>query len=98
MVKKLRDIATGKLLEKFGAGNHKPGSGSASALQGMLSAQLLRTVIDLTIDPKHRNAYLQHINELLRIKNEIDSRIYIALERLFQEDSDEFDKVIKIRE
>jgi hypothetical protein len=37
MTEKLTEIATGKLLEKFGAGDHKPGSGSASALQGMLS-------------------------------------------------------------
>lgn len=98
MVQKLTDIATGKLLEKFGAGNHKPGSGSASALQGMLSAQLLRTVIDLTSDPKRRNTYSQYISQLFEIKDEIDSRIYINLERLFQEDSEQFDKVIKLRE
>ena len=95
---KLTDIATGKLLEKFGAGNHKPGSGSASAMLGMLSAQMLRTAIDLTTEPKHRANYSAHIPELLRIKNEIEVRIYNVLEKLFQDDSEQFDKVIILRE
>lgn len=98
---KLIDISTGKLLQKFGAGNHKPGSGSASALQGMLSAQMIRTVINLTNDPnkpKRKELYSAYIPKLLEIKQEIDSRIYVALEGLFQVDSEEFDKVIKLRE
>lgn len=101
MEKKLIDISTGELLQKFGAGNHKPGSGSASALQGMLSAQLILTVIDLTNDPndpKRKESYSAYIPKLLKIKQEIDSRIYVALEGLFQLDSEEFDKVIKLRE
>ena len=95
---KLTEIPAGRLLEKFGAGNHKPGSGSASAMQGMLSAQMLRTVVDLTNDPKHKKNYTAYISELLRIKKEIDSRIYVGLEKLFQDDSDQFDKVIILRE
>lgn len=95
---KLLDIATGKLLQKFGAGNHKPGSGSASALQGMLSAQMLLTVIDLTNDPKRHKNYAKHLPKLLKIKQEIESRIYIQLEFLFQTDSEQFDGVIKLRE
>lgn len=95
---KLLDIATGKLLEKFGAGNHKPGSGSASAFQGMLSAQMLLTVIDLTNDPKRRKNYAKSLPNLIRIKQEIESRIYTQLESLFQTDSEQFDRVIKLRE
>ncbi len=98
MGEKLTDLTTAKLLQKFGAGNHKPGSGSASAFQGMLSAQMLRTVIDLTNEQKRREIYSQYLPELLRIKDEIESRIYINLERLFQEDSEQFDRVIKFRE
>lgn len=41
----LIDYSAKELLEKFGAGNHKPGSGSAAAFQGLLSAQLIRTFI-----------------------------------------------------
>lgn len=95
---KLLNLPTSELLEKFGAGNHKPGSGSASAFQGMISAQMLRTVIDLTNEPKRKVTYAKHIPELLRIKKEIESRIYGGLETLFQEDSEQFDRVIKLRE
>jgi formiminotetrahydrofolate cyclodeaminase len=98
MGEKLTDLATGKLLEKFGAGNHKPGLGSASAFQGMLSAQMLRTVIGLTNGRKNKPAYSPYIPELLRLQMEIESHIYPALEKLFQEDSEQFDKVIKLRE
>ena len=95
---KLIELVTAKLLEKFGAGNHKPGSGSASAFQGMLSAQMIRTVIDLTNEPKRRKKYSEHLPELLRIKKEIETRIYPILETLFQEDSIQFDKVINLRD
>jgi formiminotetrahydrofolate cyclodeaminase/Zn-dependent peptidase ImmA (M78 family) len=94
----LIEIEVGKLLEKFGAGNHKPGSGSASALQSMISAQMLRTVIDLTNEEKRKEKYSAFIPQLLSIKNEIEKRINIRLLKLFQDDSDQFDKVIKIRE
>lgn len=97
MAERLIDITTGKLLEKFGAGNHKPGSGSASAFQGMLAAQMLRTVIDLTLEPKRKSIYQSHIPELLNIKRKIDERIYPNLKRLFQVDSDQFDYVINLR-
>lgn len=97
MTEKLIDITTGKLLEKFGAGNHKPGSGSASAFQGMLAAQMLRTVIDLTLEPKRKKNYQKYISQLLDIKQQIDKEIYADLERLFQLDSEQFDNVIKLR-
>lgn len=96
--KKLIDIPTGELLEKFGAGQHKPGSGSASALQGMISAQMLRTVIELTLDPKHKSKYFLHVEQLAKIKADIEDRIYPNLVNLFQEDSDLFDIVINLRE
>lgn len=97
MTEKLIDIATGKLLEKFGAGNHKPGSGSASAFQGLLAAQMLRTVIDLTLDPKRKKKYQIYISQLKDIKQKIDKQIYPKLEVLFQVDSEQFDNVIKLR-
>ena len=98
MNENLIDLPIGRLLKKFGAGNHKPGSGSAAALQGMLSAQLIRTVINLTNDKKRRDTYKKWLSELARIDSEIESRIYPALEKLFQEDSVQFDKVIKLRQ
>jgi len=95
---KLIELVTGKLLEKFGSGNHKPGSGSASAFQGMIAAQMLRTVIDLTNEPKRSQTYGKSRSKLLQFKKEIDETIYPQLERLFEEDSIQFDKVIQSRE
>lgn len=97
MSEKLTDLTTGKLLEKFGAGNHKPGSGSASAFQGLLAAQMLRTVIDLTLEPKRKSNYQKYIPELHNIREDIDKHIYPELEKLFQLDSEQFDCVIKLR-
>ena len=34
-----------ELMEKFGAGNHKAGSGSVAAFQGMVSIKLISKVI-----------------------------------------------------
>jgi len=94
---KLIDITTRDLLVKFGSGNHKPGSGSACSFQGLLSAQMLRTVINLTNEPKRNHIYGKHTPAFLKIKRSIDDRIYPELERLFQLDSEQFDMVIKSR-
>jgi formiminotetrahydrofolate cyclodeaminase/Zn-dependent peptidase ImmA (M78 family) len=94
---KLIELPTIELLQKFGAGDHKPGSGSAAALQGMLSAKLLLTVINLTTQEKRKNNYIDWLPDLLKIAEEIDSRIFPALERIFQDDSNQFDKTIKAR-
>ncbi|HEY4325857.1 MAG TPA: cyclodeaminase/cyclohydrolase family protein [Mucilaginibacter sp.] len=91
-------LPTDKLLEKFGAGSHKPGSGSAAALQGMLATQLMRTVIGLTADERRREKYRDHLEELLRIDKEIKDRVYGQLLSLFQRDSEEFDKAIQLRD
>ncbi len=93
----LLDLPVNQLLIKFGAGEHKPGSGSAAALQGMLSAQLIQTVIALTLDPKRQDRYKKWIDDLQAAKSEIHDRIHPRLEKLFQMDSTHFDKAIKLR-
>lgn len=97
MSEELLDIPAGRLLEKFGAGSHKPGSGSAAALQGMLAAQLIRTVVNLTCEDKRRERFAEWLGRLEEIDREIHQRIYPALERLVYEDSAQFDKVIRLR-
>ncbi len=97
MDKHLLELPAEELLAKFGAGEHKPGSGSAAALHGLLSAQLIRTVIRLTIDPKRRHIYKSHRDDILKADSEIKNRIYPELVRLFHEDSAQFDKAIKFR-
>src|SRR5690606_6116089 len=81
----------------FGAGSHKPGSGSAVAGQVMLSVKLMKTVIKLTRDPKRSKWYQEGLAELQRIESVID-RIYPRLRELFQLDSDQWGKVIELRE
>jgi formiminotetrahydrofolate cyclodeaminase len=90
----LSELSINILFEKFGAGSHKPGSGSAAALQGMLSAQLTRTVIDLTLSKEN---YKEWWGKFKQIDSEIQNRIYPALTQLFQEDSEQFHNVITLR-
>lgn len=97
MTATLIHLPTAQLLEKFGAGNHKPGSGSAAALQGMISARLIQTVIALTSDPKRPARYAPQISNLLKIQTALESRIIPSLERAFQDDSDQFDRAIQLR-
>ena len=96
MGRKLLELSTGKLLEEFGKGGHKPGSGSAAAFQGLLSAQLIRTVISLTNEEKRKRQYSEWLPELLKINSEIETQIYPALERLCEEDSIQFGKHITL--
>lgn len=98
MEKNLLEVTVNKLMEKFGAGNHKPGSGSAAAFQGMISAKLISTVISLTAEEKRRALYANSIFDLLEFQDEIENRIYPRLVELFLLDSVEFDKTIKLRE
>lgn len=94
----LLKVTAGKLLEKFGAGNHKPGSGSAAAFQGMLSAKLLVTVISLTNEEKRKESYKNVLPELLRMDKKIHDDIFPQLKVLFQQDAIQFGKTIQARE
>jgi formiminotetrahydrofolate cyclodeaminase/Zn-dependent peptidase ImmA (M78 family) len=96
-MEKLIDIPAGKLLDKFGAGNHKPGSGSAAAYNGMLSAQLIKTVIEITTEDKRLAEYGEYFLKLEKMKSRIETHIYPSLATLFQKDSEQFDKAIKLR-
>jgi Zn-dependent peptidase ImmA (M78 family)/formiminotetrahydrofolate cyclodeaminase len=93
----LLEKTVNELMEKFGAGNHKPGSGSAAAFQGMVSAKLISTVISLTAEEKRRHLYSYCIYDLLEFYDQIENRIYPKLVHLFQCDSIQFDKTIKLR-
>ena len=90
----LIDLQVKTLLQKFGAGNHKPGSGSAVALNGMLAAEMIRTVIEIT---KVRPAYKHLVNDLEIILKEVENDIYPELTKLIQEDSKQFGRTIEAR-
>jgi Zn-dependent peptidase ImmA (M78 family)/formiminotetrahydrofolate cyclodeaminase len=95
MEDKLLDHKTNDLLDLFGAGKPTPGSGSAAALQAMLSAKLIITVIKLTGKERFKPTYDSVLPELRRKEADISSRVYPQLERLFQKDSDDFDRYIQ---
>jgi formiminotetrahydrofolate cyclodeaminase/Zn-dependent peptidase ImmA (M78 family) len=93
----LLELPAKELLDKIGAGSHKPGSGSAAALNGILSCKLLLTVIELTLDPKRSKRYAHCSEEFEQIKSQIKERISPRLEELFKEDAIQFDKAIQKR-
>ena len=97
MNENLINLPTDKLLKKFGAGEHIPGSGSAVAIQGMLSAQLIRTVIELTRNNSQKHNSQEHFAELQEIDSKIEDRIFPSLKSLFEQDANTFDKIIKLR-
>lgn len=90
----LLEVPTGKLLDKFGAGSHKPGSGSAAALMGILSGKLIVTVGQMSLKkPKYRDQY-REIGYLIK---QVEEFIEPRLKELFDQDSVVFDQVIKLR-
>lgn len=94
----LLENSADQLLAKFGAGSHTPGSGSATAFQGMLSTQLILTVIQLTLKPQRIKSYQTGTPRLQNISEDIKTRIYPALKELFESDAAEFNKAIALRQ
>ncbi|WP_456787870.1 cyclodeaminase/cyclohydrolase family protein [Cellulomonas sp. P5_C5] len=86
-------LPTDELLKRFGAGQHKPGSGSAAALGGLLSAALIHTVMALTAG--HEGYDDTNLTAALEERvYEIEAQLRVD----FQEDSFQFDKVIRARQ
>lgn len=83
-----------QLLEKFGAGSHVPGSGSAAAFSGILACKLSVAVIKLT---KQKEDYADTLPQMNFIEEQITELLEPSLFRAFQKDSDEFDRVITAR-
>lgn len=82
------------LLEKFGAGKHAPGSGSAAALLGLLSAEMILTVGRLTVLKKEYQANHAAIKTAC---HRVETIAIPTLTELFQKDSEVFDRVIAAR-
>lgn len=97
MEKALLDISTLELLDKFGAGKHKPGSGSAAAFQAMIASKLLVTVIGITNRDCYQKKYNSFLPTLLKYFDDLENRIFTNLSELFTNDAIEFDKAIELR-
>lgn len=93
----LLEKTVAELLDKFGEGNHKPGSGSAAAFQGMVASKLISTVIILTAEEKRRIYYNDCLPTLLGFQEKIEKEIFPQLSELFHLDSAQFDKTIQLR-
>jgi formiminotetrahydrofolate cyclodeaminase len=90
----LLDLPASKLLDKFGSGGHKPGSGSAAALMGILSAKLITTVCKLT---REKPKYRERRGEFDLVIDQIQNQLEAELRELFQRDAETFAAVIKAR-
>lgn len=98
MSEKLLDMSARDLLHAFGTGGHKPGSGSAAAHMGSLAAQLTCNVIDLTeLHKKKSITYQAHLGQFRSHIEILRCKIIPALGHYTEEDSAQFDKVIKAR-
>lgn len=94
MSQDLITLPTDQLLNKFGAGMHKPGSGSAAALLGLVSCKLVQTVISLS----HSRDEYQGVERQLTLANQVIlGDIEPDLTAAVQEDSEQFDRVIQAR-
>lgn len=93
-MKELLALPASALLDKFGSGGHAPGSGSAAALLGLLSANLVVTVSQLTLD---RSEYVEHYQDVKEISERIETMLGPSLSKLFQDDAEAFDLVINAR-
>ncbi len=87
-------LPTEVLLAKFGAGGHKPGSGSAAALVGMLAGKLVLTVSSLT---KQRAGYAFVRQRVEYIERQVIEKLEPSLTDAFQRDAETFDRVIRAR-
>lgn len=79
-----------ELIEAFGRGSHIPGSGSASALSGLIGVELMKTVLKLSIE---REVYEVHHKEFEFILKSIDDKYIGIFKDLFNSDIKVFHEV-----
>jgi formiminotetrahydrofolate cyclodeaminase len=85
-------LPANELLDQFGGGGHAPGSGSAAALMGLLSAQLIATVCKISEARANADA-----GSFAFVLDRLEQKIIPNLKRLFQKDAEDFDEVIRTR-
>ncbi|MEA3012031.1 MAG: dihydrofolate reductase [Sphingomonadales bacterium] len=88
------NLELSELLKKYGEGRHIPGSGSAAALLGLLSARLSATVIKISYKKGLDRGETRHFRY---IDHQINTRHLPELARLFEEDIKVFDRVMILR-
>ncbi|MCH1925009.1 cyclodeaminase/cyclohydrolase family protein [Shewanella sp. C32] len=88
------DRSTTQLLDDFGAGKASPGSGSAAALLSILSAKMILTVCDISLEKAGCERYHKEFEFITsKIKENFEPR----LRELFELDARDFEKVVDLR-
>ncbi len=83
-----------QLLNDFGAGKASPGSGSAAALLGLLSAKMIHTVCSISITKEECS---KHHTQFKFISKQVEENIVPKLKELFEKDAKDFEQVVKLR-
>lgn len=83
-------VSANELLDAFGQGSHIPGSGSAAALSGLIGAELMKTVLLLSID---REGYSQHKTQFEFILKTLNTESIDKFKNLFNNDIKIFHQV-----
>jgi formiminotetrahydrofolate cyclodeaminase len=87
-------LPTTELLNKFGKGDHTPGSGSAAVLSALIALELIKTVCKLTLK---KERYTAVHDQMLHMKSLLETKFKPKLIDLFYQDSVEFGKVSQKR-
>lgn len=88
------EMPTQALLDQFGAGQHKPGSGTAAALLGLVACKMMRTVITVTCrNPK----YAANVVKLKFVESALAEKHEPFFTGAVQRDSVQFDRYHKAR-
>lgn len=89
------ELPANELLERFGEGNHVPGSGSAAAFSALLGIELMKTVCKLTLT-REQEKYIQNRTKFRSILDQL-SEAKQELIGLFQKDAETFNLVSEYR-
>lgn len=81
-------MPTQALLDEFGAGKHKPGSGSAASLLGLVACKMMQTVITVT---RRNPVYSANVSQLDFVGSVIIDRLEPFFREAVQRDSVQFD-------
>jgi formiminotetrahydrofolate cyclodeaminase len=87
-------MPTEALLEEFGAGRHKPGSGSAAALLGLIACKIMKTVVTVTLrNPR----YSANFSQLDFVRSLLSERHEQFFHEAVQRDAVQFDRCFRAR-
>jgi formiminotetrahydrofolate cyclodeaminase len=86
---KFLTLPTELLLDEFGSGKHKPGSGSAAALLGLVACKMMQTVITVTL---RNRTYADNFRQLEFVGTIIAERHEPFFGDAIQRDAMQFDR------